>query len=125
MPLPYNRGKKISVCALVGPELAEEAKKVCDGAILSDDFGKYPDKKEIKKLASKYDFFIAQANVMPKVATSFGRVFGPKGKMPNPKAGCIVPPNANLKTLYDKLQKTVRLYAKERPMIQIPVGNES
>ena len=61
---------------------------------------------------------------MPKVATVFGRVFGPRGKMPNPKSGCIVPPNANLRTLYEKLQHTVRATVKSAPLIQCPIGTE-
>lgn len=122
--LHYSKGKKIKVCALVGPELLPHAKEVCDLAISVDDFPKYQDKKEARKLATQYDFFIAQATIMPKIATAFGRVFGPKGKMPNPKAGCVVPPNTNLKPLYEKLQKTIRLQTKNDPIIQTIVGNE-
>ena len=122
--LPNSRGKKVKVCALVGAELAEQAKTVCDEAIMSDNFEKYKDKKETKKLATSFDFFVAQANMMPKIATVFGRVFGPRGKMPNPKSGCIVPPNANLKPLYEKLQKTVRATTKSAPLIQCGIGSE-
>lgn len=123
--LHYNRGRPAKICALVGPELLDEAKKVCEKTILQNEFENYAkDKKTTKKLASEYDYFIAQANIMGKVATAFGKVFGPKRKMPNPKAGCVVPPKANLKPLHDRLQKTVRAYAKERPLIQCAVGNE-
>ena len=45
--------------------------------------------------------------------------------MPNPKSGCVVPPNANLKPLYEKLQKTVKIQTKNDPIIQTIVGNES
>ena len=121
--LHYSKGRKAKVCALVGPELLSQAKEVCDFAVSIDDFPKYQ-KKEAKKLATEYDFFIAQATIMPKVATTFGKIFGPKGKMPNPKAGCVVPPNANLKPLYEKLQKTVKLQTKNDPIIQTIVGNE-
>lgn len=124
--LHYSKGRKSKICALVGPELQPQAEKVCDKTIPQHEFQKISaDKKAVKKLASEFHFFIAQANIMPQVATAFGKVFGPKKKMPNPKAGCVVPPSANLKPLYDKLQKTVRLYAKERPLIQIPVGSEA
>ena len=122
--LPHTKGKKIKVCALIGPELEEQAKSVCDFFILSDSFVKYNDKKEIKKLANGFDFFIAQANIMPKVATTFGRVFGPRGKMPNPKSGGVVPPNANLKPLYEKLQRTVRTTTKSAPLVQCGIGTE-
>ncbi len=122
--LPHSRGKKAKVCALVAAELESQAKGVCDSVIMSDNFEKYKEKKETKKVANGYDFFIAQANIMPKVATVFGRVFGPRGKMPNPKAGCIVPPNANLRPLYEKLQKTVRATARSAPLIQCAIGTE-
>lgn len=123
--LHHSKGKAAKVCALVGPELKEEASKNMDKAILADDFVKYAKKSELKKLARDYDFFVAQANIMPKVAQAFGKVLGPKGKMPNPKAGCVVPPKAALKPLHERLQKTVRLKAKTALMIQTIVGNES
>ena len=122
--LPHPRGKKVKVCALVGPELEEQAKSTFDSVILSDNFERYQDKREIKKIANSFDFFVAQANIMPKVATVFGRVFGPRGKMPNPKSGCIVPPNANLKPLHEKLQRTIRVNAKIAPLVQCVIGTE-
>jgi len=120
-----EKGKETKICALVGPELATNAKNFCDFVILQQDFEKYQkDKKLSKKLAKDYDFFIAQANIMPQVATAFGRFLGPKGKMPNPKAGCIVPPSANLDILTKKLKKTIKISAKTTPVIQCIVGNE-
>ena len=123
--LPHQIGKKIKVCALVGPELKEEAKKVCDLTIDSDEFPKFQgNKKELKKLANEYDYFIAQANIMANIAKVFGKVLGSRGKMPNPKAGCVVPPKTNLKPLYDNLQSTIRLLAKTSPVIYVKVGKE-
>ena len=125
LELPKFKGKKTKICALVGPELGDLAKKTMDNAVLISDFDKYQkDKKLSKKLASEHDFFVAQANIMPKIATAFGRVFGPKGKMPNPKAGCIVPPNANLESVYQKLQKTVKVSGKKAALVQNIVGNQ-
>ncbi len=120
--LHHNTGKKLKICAFVAPELKDDAKKIFDKVILVDDFKDY-DKKLAKKLAKQFDFFIAQATIMPKVAQVFGRYLGVRGKMPNPKAGCVVPPKgSNLKALYEKLQKTLKVSAKKLPLIQARVG---
>jgi large subunit ribosomal protein L1 len=124
VPLHYSKGKKSKICALVGMELLEEAKKYFDTTIVQDEFIQYDDKKKLKKLAEDHAFFVAQANIMPAIAKTFGKVLGTRGKMPNPKAGCVVPPKANLKPLYDKLQKTVRIKAKTALMSQSVVGSE-
>lgn len=124
--LHFSPGKKTKICAFCGPELFPEAEKSVDLAISQLDFPKYQtDKKLTKKLVKEYDYFIAQANIMPQVAQTFGKVLGPKGKMPNPKAGCVVPPKGALKPLYDKLQTTVRLQAKTQMVVQVMVGNDS
>jgi large subunit ribosomal protein L1 len=91
--------------------------------VLLDDFGKY-DKKKAKKLAEEYSFFVAQANLMTQVASAFGKVLGSRGKMPNPKAGCVVPINANLGALAERLRKTVRIKVDANPIYQVAVGIE-
>jgi large subunit ribosomal protein L1 len=122
--VPHNLGKKRKVCALVGPEMIDEAKKHADLALEQTQFEKMQ-KKELRKVAAQYDYFLGQANIMPKIAGSFGRVLGPRGKMPNPKAGCIVPPKAPLAPLMERLQKTVKVSAKKNPNIQVLIGNQS
>jgi|GEM_PF-96643 len=125
LQLHHGRGKKVKIACLCGPELLPNAKQNCDLAIPTDDFPRYAqDKKLVKKLANEYDYFLAQANIMPEVAKTFGRVLGPKGKMPNPKAGAVVPPNANLKPVVDKFSKTVRLSAKTQMSIKANIGKE-
>ena len=122
--LHHDNGKKVSVCALVNPEMESSAKEACDEVVLQDQFASFKGKAEIKKLANKHDFFIAQASIMPKVATVFGRVLGPKGKMPNPKMGSVLAPNANIKALVEKIKKTVNLATKNEPTIKCMVGKE-
>jgi large subunit ribosomal protein L1 len=122
--LPYSSGKKIKVAAFVGPQMEDEAEKTVDLVIKEADFSKYADKKMAKKLAVDYDYFIAQANLMPKIAQTFGKVLGIRGKMPNPKLGCVVPPNTNLAPLVEKLSKAVRLVAKKGMNLQSMVGKE-
>ena len=122
--LPQGKGKKSKICALVDKELESNAKENCDKAITKAEFPKYADKKLLKKVAKEYDYFVAQANIMPDVAKFFGKVLGPKGKMPNPKAGCIVPPKIDLKIINQKLQKTVKLQTKNEQAIKCSVGTE-
>ncbi|MFH1828826.1 MAG: hypothetical protein ABH824_06215 [Nanoarchaeota archaeon] len=122
--LHFSKGKKIKVAAFVDQQLVDQANKYCDLTIRETEFSNYNDKKKLKKLAEEYDYFIAQATLMPKLAASFGKVLGTKGKMPNPKLGCIVPPNANLEPLIKKLNNTVRLVAKKRTNLQCMIGRE-
>jgi len=79
----------------------------------------------MKHLVSTYDFFIAQASLMPNVATNFGRVLGPTGKMPSPQLGIIL--NADEKTineLKNKINTSIKIKVKE-PSIKIPIGKQS
>jgi large subunit ribosomal protein L1 len=93
--------------------------------ITQDDFKHYNDKRSLKKLVKKFDFFIAQASLMPKVATVFGKVLGPAGKMPSPQLGIMM--NVDQKIideLREKVNKSVRIRTKEAS-IKIPIGKQS
>ncbi len=115
---------KVKVAALVGQELSDAA-QVCDKVIKQTEFEEYKKNPKLaKKLASEYDFFIAQADIMPKVAQAFGRILGTRGKMPNPKLGTILPGKAPVDPVYKKLQSTVRVSAKKSPVVQVRVGKE-
>ncbi len=125
LQLPKEKPKKPKVCAFVDKELETKA-KIFDKVILKDDFQKYSkDKKATKKLASEFDYFVAQANLMGEIATNFGKVLGPKGKMPNPKAGCIVPPVIpTLEPIKKKIESTVRFVTKDQLVVKSSMGSE-
>ena len=93
--------------------------------IIFSEFKKYSDKKELKNLVKKYDFFIAQASLMPKVATYFGRVLGPAGKMPSPHLGILTNINdQEISNLKSKINNILKIRVKEAS-IKIPVGKQS
>jgi ribosomal protein L1 len=93
--------------------------------ITEEDFIKYKEMKDIKKLATKYDAFIAVAPMMAKIATNFGRVFGPMNKMPSPQAG-IVPKEDDemVKMMVEKMKKSIRVKNKEMA-VKLPIGKEN
>lgn len=122
--LPHPSGKVVKTACFVNNQLHDSAVKNCDLILEESDFAKYKDKKVGKKLANDYTYFIAQATLMPKVAAAFGKALGIRGKMPNPKLGCVVPPNANLEPLVTKLKKTVRLQSRKATNLQCLVGKE-
>jgi len=123
--LHNDRGQKNKICAFVPDELEAKAKDNCDMVVKESDFDKLvKDKKQVKRLAKDHEFFVAIANVMPKVAASFGKVLGPRGKMPNPKIGCVLPPAGDIKPLYDKLQNLLRIVVRSSLHVQCKVGKE-
>lgn len=102
-----------------------ESKNDSIDTITPTEFNKYRDKKELKKLVNKYDFFISQASLMPKVATTFGKILGPAGKMPSPQMGIIL--NADDKSiseLKEKINNTIKIKIKEAS-IKLPIGKQN
>jgi large subunit ribosomal protein L1 len=106
----------------IGAFLTKKSKVV--PTITEMDFDKYKELKDIKKLAKEYDFFIAVAPMMSKIATKFGRVFGPLGKMPSPQAG-IIPQDSDdvVEKMVEKMKGVIRVRNKEMS-IKVAVGKE-
>lgn len=101
-----------------------ESKNPNVDTITFDEFKKYNDKKKLKQLVKKYDFFISQASLMPKVATTFGRVLGPAGKMPSPQLGIVL--NADEKSINEikeKVNNSVKIKVKEAS-IKMAIGKQ-
>jgi len=89
------------------------------------DFPKYREKKDARKLIKSYDVFIASAALMPTVASTFGKVLGPTGKMPSPQLGIIGQENeAAIKDVLEKVSKSIKIKMKEAS-IKVVVGKES
>ena len=118
--LPNGRGKPAKVAIFAGGELALKARDVVDLIIKPeeiDDLAK--DKKKMKKIANEYDFFIAEAPLMPVIGKKLGVVLGPRGKMPKP-----VPPTADIKSIVDNLRKSVKIRSKSNKTFHAVIGTE-
>lgn len=92
--------------------LSEKTKLV--KTITEPEFKKYSDKKEMRRLVKEFDYFIAIPKLMPKVATAFGKVLGPAGKMPSPQLGLIMQENdENIQKTLDKIATSIKIRMKE------------
>ena len=122
--LPKFKGKDNKIAGLVGNDLQTEAKKHCNFVIHKDEFSSYSnDPRKTKKMAKQFNFFIAQANLMPDIAKHFGKILGPMGKMPNPKAGAVIPSTIpSLEPIVKKLKNAVRIQTKNEQVIKAAVG---
>lgn len=126
--------KKESVNVVAQMPHAAKEKNVCGfltkksslvKTVLEPDFAKYKEQKALRLLVKEFDFFIASAPLMPKVATIFGKVLGPAGKMPSPQLGILTSENDNaIKEVLEKIGKSVKLRAKE-PSIKLSIGKIS
>jgi large subunit ribosomal protein L1 len=119
--LPNPPETPLKVCVIASGDLGTRAKAA--GADMIVDRGQIDalskDKKGARKLAQDYDFFIAEAPLMPLVGRALGSFLGPRGKMPTP-----VPPNAAIDQIVSSHRKMVRVRMREQPVLQCRVGTE-
>lgn len=84
--LPHGTGRSVRVLAIAkGDKIAEAREAGADIAAGEEII------QEILDGRSDYDAVIATPDVMGAVGSKLGRVLGPKGMLPNPKAGTVGP----------------------------------
>jgi len=120
--LPYLPEKINKICVIASGELALKARKANADLVIekADLEGLAGRKRELRKTANDYDFFIAEAPLMPLVGRILGPVLGPRGKMPIP-----VPPTADMAGLLSKHRKTIIVRMRNQPILQCRVGTEN
>jgi len=120
LPYPVGKGKKI--CVIASGEMALKARKAAADLVLerSELEALSGDKKRQKQMAKSYDFFIAEAPMMPVVGRVLGATLGPQGKMPTP-----LPPTSDIADQIEKHRKMVLVRLRGQPVLQSSVGTEN
>jgi large subunit ribosomal protein L1 len=118
--LPNGRGKNVKIAFIADGELAIQAKNAGADLVITkaelEELGK--NRKDAKKMGNQYNFFVAQADLMPLVGRFLGPVLGPRKKMPKP-----VPANAKPDPILERLKNTIKIRVKDQPVIQAIVGS--
>ena len=116
--LPHGRGKPIRVCVIGSGEMLLKAKDVADRVVSVEELGTIADdKKQAKKMATDFEYFIAEAPLMPTIGKRLGIVLGPRGKMPKP-----IPPGADPSPMIDNLRKSVSIRSRDKMTFHTAVG---
>ena len=117
--LPHGLGKTVRVLVLAegeGARIAEEAGAQHVGA---DDLI-----KRIEEGWTDFDVALAQRDLMGKVGR-LGRVLGPRGLMPNPRAGTVVDVADIAKAVQDAMQGRVEFRLDRTSLLHAPIGKVS
>ena len=111
-----------TVCIIAGGEMGQKAKAAnADIVIGEEELNKFAtNKRESRKFINKYDFFLADTQVMPTVGKSLGQLLGPRGKMPTP-----VPFNADIVAFLARFRTSIKVRTRASLSISCKIGDES
>ncbi len=121
VPLPQGRGRAVKIAVFGSPELCQKMRGVADLVVPANELDEFAkDKKNVKKVVSDVDFFLAEATLMPTIGKRLGVVLGPRGKMPRP-----VPPGSDPTNLVNALKRSIRIRSKGNRTFHAPVGTRA
>ena len=119
--LPKQSGSPATVCVMASGEMGLKAKNAkADRVLNTDELNKLgSDKRESRKFINKYDFFLADTQLMPVVGKVLGQLLGPRGKMPTP-----VPFNASIESLLQRFRSSIRVRVRNSLSMNCKIGDE-
>ncbi len=118
--LPHGLGKTVRVLVFAAGEGATAAREAGADFVADDD----EMLKKIQNGWTDFDVAIATPDMMGK-AGRLGRVLGPRGLMPNPKAGTVVPAEDLPRAIEEAKAGRVEFRLDKTANIHVPVGKIS
>src|SRR5271157_1974129 len=120
--LPHPTAKQAKICFIGSGDLAVRAKNAKANLVMDpsqlENYG--GSKRDAKKLARSYDFFLADTALMPRIGKVLGQALGPKGKIPTP-----VPPNASVEAMINRMRTAVRVRSRGSLGVMAKVGDST
>ncbi len=118
--LPHGTGKKVRVLVFAQGEGATLAREAGADYVADDD-------EMLKKIQdgwTDFDVTIATPDMMGKVGR-LGRILGPRGLMPNPKAGTVVPAQDIPRVIKEVKAGRVEFRVDKTANLHVPIGKVS
>jgi large subunit ribosomal protein L1 len=117
--LPHGLGKPVRVLVFAEGEAARVAEAEGAEFVGSDELI-----KKVEEGWTDFDVALAQRELMGKVGR-LGRVLGPRGLMPNPRAGTVVEGQDIAKGVRDAKQGRVEFRLDRTSIVHVPIGKVS
>jgi large subunit ribosomal protein L1 len=117
--LPHGLGKPVRVLVFAEGEGARNATEAGAEVVGGDDLI-----KQVEGGWLEFDVALAQRDLMGKVGR-LGRVLGPRGLMPNPRAGTVVDAADMAKAVNDAKQGRVEFRLDRTSLVHVPIGKVS
>ena len=118
--LPHGLGKTVRVLVFAQGEGATMARQAGADIVADDD-------ETLAKIQggwTDFDVAIATPDMMGKVGR-MGRVLGPRGLMPNPKAGTVVPAEDIARVVHESKAGRVEFRLDKTANLHVPIGKSS
>ena len=111
-----------TVCVMATGDMSLKAKQAnADAVVGTEELDKFAaDKRASRKFINKYDFFLADTQVMPLVGKTLGQLLGPRGKMPTP-----VPFNAPIESFLSRFRSSIKVRTRASLSVSCKIGDES
>jgi len=119
--LPHPGSRQPKICFIGSGDLLLRAKNAgADATLEQSQLEAFAgNKKEAKKLAREYDFFLADTALMARIGKILGQFLGPRGKIPTP-----VPPNAPVETMIARMRGATRVRSRASLGVGAKVGDK-
>ena len=118
--LPHGLGKSVRVIVFAQGEGATLAREAGADIVADDD----ETLKKIQDGWTEFDVAVATPDMMGKVGR-LGRVLGPRGLMPNPKAGTVVPEEDLPRAVKESKAGRVEFRVDKTANLHVPIGKVS